>query len=250
MLGHVRVSVCCSSVLACLSVALAGLAIGDRATRACASPDTAIGQLCRGQVPDAIPETVLARLGALSYEAIAHIMDRNHDRPRELDAQQKRYLRPYFGDLVDRVEVVYDAQLMDSWVGANLRIDLGHSNAQVYGNRIYVNASYQPDDLNQIVLLGHELVHVRQSEDLGGLYRFGYEYFREYKRADLIYEQNFFEREAFAFEARFTRWLQHNVHHAKLARRRRDRLSCDRPQRHTHYWGDRHGHPSSDDERD
>lgn len=219
MLRSHRLAVYLSGLFACLSVGAMGAAVSHRVSESCASPQTTLGQVCQGQVPDTLSEEVLARMGSLSYGAIAYIMERNHDRPQALDESQKRYLRPYFGDLVDRVEIVYDAQLMDNWVGANLRIDLGNSNAQVYGNRIYVNASYQPDDFDQIALLAHELIHVRQSEALGGLYRFGYEYFREYKRADLVYEENIFEREAFAFEEKFTRWLHHNDSHSLRHRR-------------------------------
>ncbi|MGC9504319.1 eCIS core domain-containing protein [Baaleninema sp.] len=215
---HSRFAVYLGGLLGCLSAGVFLASLSSLVSRACYSPETPLGQVCRGQVPDGIPEPVLANMGALAYRTIAEVMERNHDRPQSLDDTQKAYLRPYFGDLVDRVRIVYDAQLMDNWVGANLRIDLGYSNAQVYGYRIYVNESYRPDNLEQITLLAHELIHVRQSEELGGLGEFGYQYFLEYKRADRVYENNIFEKEAFAFEKRFTHWLQHNREHREMRR--------------------------------
>ncbi|TAN99288.1 MAG: DUF4157 domain-containing protein, partial [Phormidium sp. SL48-SHIP] len=180
---------------------------------------TPLGQLCHGNVPESLPQPALTRLGAASYRAIAQIMRHRYPQGSTLTPSQKRYLRPFFGDLVDRVEVIYEVELIDHWVGANLRLDLGSSNAQVYGNRIYVNDTYDPEDPEQLALLAHELVHVRQSEELGGLHAFGQEYFREYKRADLVYKDNVFEREAFAIEDKFRQWLRQNFRHGTLRHR-------------------------------
>ncbi|MBP0002084.1 MAG: DUF4157 domain-containing protein [Cyanobacteria bacterium SID2] len=203
MQRYSRFAVYLSGLLSCLSAGVFIASLTSFTLRSCSSPHSTLGQLCRGEVPDRIPEAVLANLGSMAYQTLSYVMEHNHTRAQPLNDVQKAYLRPYFGDLVDRVRVVYNAQLIDNWVGANLRIDLGHSNAQVYGYRIYINESYQPDDIEQIILLAHEIVHVRQSEQLGGLDQFGYDYFLEYKRADRIYENNIFEREAFAFERHF-----------------------------------------------
>ena len=209
---------------------MSGWSVSEQTIVSCLSSHTLLGQICAGKVPEGLPKPVLIRLGAVSYQAIAQIMHHQYPYGSALTLSQKRYLRPFFGDLVDRVEVVYEVQLIDNWVGANLRLDVGSSNAQVYGNRIYIHQPYTPEDPEQLVLLAHELVHVRQSEDLGGLHAFGHEYFREYKRADLVYKENVFEREAFAIEDKFRQWLEQNFRRGSLRHRQPQR----RPQRHSH----------------
>jgi len=46
-------------------------------------------------------------------------------------------------------------------------------------------------------------MHSKQCEQLGGEEKFGFQYFKEYKRAGLNYENNKLEREASSFENRF-----------------------------------------------
>jgi hypothetical protein len=83
------------------------------------------------------------------------------------------------------------------------RVNLDESAAQTYCNRIYVDDPYQSGDLNQIVLLAHELTHSRQCEEYGGAGGFGWHYFKEYYEGGGSYENNRLEREAFDFEAQF-----------------------------------------------
>lgn len=190
-----------------ISLGFIALSIGNKVQSACDRPTSIAGQICQGKIPKQISEDTWAQIGAIAYEKAAQFMRSNNGVARRLDEDQKRYLRPHFGDLVDRVSIVYEAQLMDEWVAASFRINVGHSNAQVYGDRIYLKQPYKPDDLEQIILLAHELVHVRQYEQFGGLDRFGYHYFREYKLADESYRDNKMEQEAFEFEEEFARWL-------------------------------------------
>ncbi len=159
------------------------------------------------QVSQQVSEKAWGHVGALAYQAGNQLMASNNSKPQGLDAIQKQYLRPHFGDLVDRVVVVYSSVLMEDWVAASFKINVGESNAQVYGDRIYIKDIYRPGDLQQIVLLAHELYHCKQYEELGSLSKFGYHYFLQYKKGDENYEKNIFEQEAFKFEKYFANWL-------------------------------------------
>ncbi len=194
--------------LGCLSLGLIAAPVAIEVTQFCDYPHSIVGQLCRGKVPQEVPEETWGNVGAVAYQTAAQIMANNNSVAQELNEEQKYYLRYHFGDLVDRVEVVYNAKLMEDWIAASLRLNFGHSNAQVYGNRIYIKDAYKPDDFNQLVLLAHELVHVEQYHELGGLEQFGYHYFQEYKKANQVYQKNRFEQEAFEFEAEFAAWLR------------------------------------------
>jgi hypothetical protein len=151
-------------------------------------------------------EEAWGQAGAIAYEAAAKTMLVRNDLDKQgLDNFQKRYLRGNFIDQIDRVSVVYDAQLMDRWVIGGMSIHLGaiDSNAQTYCNRIYIRSAYEPKDINQLITLAHEMVHVRQCQQLGGIKQFGYTYFKEYKRANQKYEKNKLEKEAFIFQKKF-----------------------------------------------
>lgn len=165
-----------------------------------------------------VSEKAWGNVGALAYQVGHHLMVSNNAPAQGLDAMQKQYLRPHFGDLVDRVVVVYSAVLMEDWVAASFKIDVGESNAQVYGDRIYIKESYRPGDLNQIVLLAHELYHCKQYQELGSLSKFGYHYFLQYKKSNQNYEKNIFEQEAFAFEKSFANWLMTEVQKTNQSR--------------------------------
>lgn len=193
--------------LGCISLGLIGAPFAIQLTRLCEHPNTITGQICRGRVPEEVPEETWANAGAVAYQTAAQLMAKQNGAPQELDEIQKYFLRPHFGELVDRVQVVYNSQLVDDWIAASFRIKVGHSNAQVYGNRIYIKDHYKAADVDQLVLLAHELIHVQQYEELGTLEKFGYQYFQEYKRADQSYRDNVFEQEAFEFEDEFEKWL-------------------------------------------
>lgn len=200
-----------SAFLGCISLGLIGAPLAIQFTRLCEHPSTITGQICRGRVPEEVPETTWANAGAVAYQTAAKLMAQQNGAPQELDEIQKYFLRPHFGDLVDRVQVIYNSQLVDDWIAASFRIKVGHSNAQVYGNRIYIKGGYKAADIDQLILLAHELVHVQQYEELGTLEKFGSEYFQEYKRGGQLYKKNVFEQEAFAFEAEFRRWLKEEM---------------------------------------
>lgn len=175
-----------------------------------------------------LTEKAWGNVGAIAYHAGDRLMIGNNAKPQSLDEIQKEYLRPHFGDLVDRVMVVYSAVLMEDWVAASFKINVGRSNAQVYGHRVYIRDIYRPGDLQQIVLLAHELYHCKQYEQLGSLSKFGYHYFFQYKKADQKYEKNIFEQEAFKFEKFFANWLANEVRvNGTRSRNRRAKKDSD-----------------------
>jgi hypothetical protein len=149
--------------------------------------------------------------GGAGYPAAAQWMRANNGGSQGLDENQKNYLRPHFGGLVDQVVVIYNANLMDEWSALGMRVDVDDSAAQTYCNRIYVDDPYQLNDNNQLVLLAHELTHSKQCQQLGGEGKFGYHYFREYKRANQNYENNKLEKEAFDFENYFAGWFEEQI---------------------------------------
>jgi hypothetical protein len=185
--------------------------IPERATYSCPETQTLGGQLCRGQMPHQMSEEAWGQMGAVAYKAAAQLMQSNNSASQPLTEKQKKYLRPFFGDLVDRVKVVYEATLMEDWVAASFKINVGESNAQVYGDIIYVKKPHKEGDLEQLILLAHELVHCQQYEELGSLGAFGYHYFKEYKKAGESYRDNSFEVEAFGREEAFSQWLAGEV---------------------------------------
>lgn len=130
--------------------------------------------------PTEVSEETWGQAGAVGYQSASDIMRAKNGGRQGLYQSQKIYLRPHFGDLVDRVQVVYNAQMMDTWSAFGQEIRLGgvESAAQTYCDRIYVRDSYNPNDFNQVILLAHELTHSKQCEKLGGMTQFGYHYFR------------------------------------------------------------------------
>lgn len=175
------------------------------------SSESLAEKLGQGKVPKKYAEAAWGKVGAGGYQAAAQWMAVHNGPGQGLDEIQKQYLRPHFGDLVDRVEIVYNATLPDEWVAASFRLNFGKSNAQVYGHRIYVKSTYKERDYKQLILLAHELVHVHQYEELGSLNQFGYQYFKEYERAGQSYKHNSMEQEAFKFESEFAKWLSEEL---------------------------------------
>ncbi|MEP0858089.1 hypothetical protein [Trichocoleus sp. DQ-U1] len=155
-------------------------------------------------------EEAWAIAGRTGYPAAARWMEKNNGRGQSLDETQKQYLRPWFDSLVDDVAVIYNANLMDEWSAAGYRIDVGNSH-QTYCWRIYIDDPYQTGELNQVfdqlVDLAHELVHSKQCQALASEVNFGYQYFKEYKRAGQNYRNNIMEQEAYKLESEFRKWL-------------------------------------------
>lgn len=152
-----------------------------------------------------LAEEAWGQAGSIAYQAAARTMRSKNGEGVPLDNVQKRYLRRYFIDYIDRVTVIYGAQMMDRWILGNVAVHLGkvETIAQTYCDRIYLRDPFQPEDPKQLGILAHEMVHVRQCTQNGGLDQFGYQYFVEYKRAKQKYENNLMEREAYDLQNRF-----------------------------------------------
>lgn len=150
-------------------------------------------------------EEAWGQAGSIAYQAAAKTMRSKNGEGLPLDNVQKRYLRRYFIDYLDRVTVIYNAQMMDRWIFGNVAIHFGkvETIAQTYCDRIYLRALYNSEDIKQLAVLAHEMVHVRQCAQNGGLDQFGYQYFVEYKRAKQKYESNLMEKEAYDLQTRF-----------------------------------------------
>lgn len=142
--------------------------------------------------------------GRAAYPAAAKIMrERNPGTAKPLSSAHKRLLARRYGNIVDSVRVVYGAKMMEKWcaVGECVKIGGTESAAQTYGNMVYIRDQERPVDLNQFLLLAHELKHVQQQK--GRLDTFGYDYFKAYKEAGQNYANNRMEQEAEAEVAWF-----------------------------------------------
>jgi hypothetical protein len=153
----------------------------------------------------AFAENQWGNAGGAAFPAAVAIMRGRNGNSRSLDDFQRQHLIPHFGNLVDQVAIIYNAKMLDQWSAGGKTINLSgvDTAAQAYCNRIYVRDSYKPNDLEQIKSLGHELVHTRQCQQLGGEGKFGFHYFREFKRANQNYANNKLEKEAYDFESKF-----------------------------------------------
>ncbi len=147
--------------------------------------------------------------GATVLPLAAQIVAIRNPQGSALTAEQKSLLRPLFGDLVDRVTVVYGAKLLDRWSQGGKETHIGgvDSSAQTYCDRIYVRDRYKPHDSDLLVLLVHELTHSQQCDRAGGIVKFGERYFLGYYRGGQSYQDNPLEKSARAMEEKFTRQL-------------------------------------------
>jgi hypothetical protein len=151
--------------------------------------------------------------GATVLPLAAQIMAIRNQGGVGLSPGQKGYLRPLFGDLVDRVTVVYQANLLDRWSQGGKETHIGEidSAAQTYCQQIYVRAPAKAQDTERLILLAHELTHSKQCIDYGGISKFGFEYFRGYYQGGQTYQDNPLEKEARSMELKFAHQLCRNV---------------------------------------
>jgi hypothetical protein len=162
------------------------------------------------EAKSSLADEAWGQAGSLAYQAAAKTMRSKNPEGVPLDNVQKRYLRRYFIDYLDRVTVIYDAQMMDRWIFGNVAVHFGkvETIAQTYCDRIYLRDPYAPENMKQLGVLAHEMSHVRQCARVGGLDQFGYQYFVEYKRAKQNYENNLMEKEAYDLQHRFVKTNQ------------------------------------------
>ncbi len=182
------------------------------ADRLSAQKSLLTGTIHLPEIPEiSAPTTDLAwgETGATVLPLAAQIMAIRNPQGIGLDASQKVFLRPLFGNLVDRVTVVYGAQLLDRWSQGGKETHIGgvDSSAQTYCDRIYIRDRHRPHDTDRLVLLAHELTHSQQCDRAGGMIKFGESYFQGYYRGGQIYQNNPLEKSARAMEEKFTHQL-------------------------------------------
>lgn len=153
------------------------------------------------------------KTGATMLPFAAQIMELRNPQGIPLDETQKGYLRPLFGDLVDRVTVVYQAKLLDRWSQDGKETHIGNINsaAQTYCDRIYIRAAYKHRKTDGLILLAHEMAHSQQCQKAGGIGEFGKRYFQGYFQGGQIYENNPLEKSAWAIEKKFARQLCNSI---------------------------------------
>src|SRR5688572_31347643 len=91
-------------------------------------------------------ETAFANAGAAAYVAAeAGIREDNDNRASvALDDERKALLRPDFGDVVDDVRIVYNAELVELVI-LGQRIGTNPA-AQTFGDRLYFEGAYVAND--------------------------------------------------------------------------------------------------------
>lgn len=137
-----------------------------------------------------------------------------------LDATAQAYLRPWFGNLVDKVHVVWNARLNDR-LAVDGQVLARGSRAQTYGPQVFISSSQgvrDPGSTRQLLLLAHELVHtaqyVRYRESLE---RFCHEYIQGWAQHGGAYAQNPLEQEAFEAAFEVAQWLGQQARSASQA---------------------------------
>jgi hypothetical protein len=165
------------------------------------------------EIAAATPEGAWGETGATVLPLAAQIMAIRNPQGVPLDTAQKGYLRPLFGNLVDRVTVVYQAKLLDRWSQGGKETHIGgvDSSAQTYCDRIYIRAAYQPHNTDRLVLLAHEFTHSQQCDQAGGIGKFGERYFQGYYQGGQTYQNNPLEKSAREIEEKFTRQLCNTI---------------------------------------
>ncbi|MGE0535578.1 MAG: hypothetical protein AB7O68_11435 [Pirellulales bacterium] len=150
--------------------------------------------------PAGASEEIWGEAGRVAYPSAAAVMRERSPNGVPMSKDMHDSLKRQFGDLVDRVSLHWSVSGLDSWTAANFRINLSgtESDGQTYGYDVYIR--WAEDDQPHhvcLALLAHELVHVQQFEKFGKSYsNFGYHYFKEFKRANLKYEDNKLEKQA------------------------------------------------------
>jgi hypothetical protein len=165
------------------------------------------------QLSTPTPDRAWGETGATVLPVAAQIMAMRNLGGVELNKAQKGYLRPLFGNLVDRTTVQYQAKLLDRWEQDGQETHIGEidSAAQTYCRRIYLRDAYKSGDTEQLVLLAHEMTHSQQCDLAGGIGKFGFDYFQGYYRGGKSYQNNPLEKSARSMETKFARQLCQQV---------------------------------------
>ena len=194
----------------CLIILAVAVAIGIASPQLLEdqSSQLVLAQLER-RIDPATKSRAWGETGATVLPLASQIMAMRNQGGMVLSDAQKGYLRPLFGDLVDRVTIFYNANLLDRWSQGGKETHIGEidSAAQTYCDRIYIRAANKAHDTDRMVLLAHELTHSQQCLALGGIGKFGFRYFQGYYQGGQTYQNNPLEKSALAMELKFARRL-------------------------------------------
>ena len=155
--------------------------------------------------------------GAATFPILAkNIWDTNIHQggklPSPLSAYQKKWLGPWlerWGLDAHKIQIVYEAELLnqhkilDLWPMAIMDQLAG----QTFGDIIYLRQAYRQKDGNLLVLLSHEIYHVKQYRELGSVAEFGRQYVKGYIAGFFRYENNPMEAAAYDAQEKFRAWL-------------------------------------------
>ncbi len=151
---------------------------------------------CLAQVATCAAATETCRTAAVSASAQVHLAN---GPGQALTAYQKHRLRPFFGDLVDRVAIHYGALLAGETFVSGERLSWGFS-GQTFGRDIFLTAPLNEGWDGQLVTLAHELFHAWQYErDQASGRDFFRGYCRGWAEAGFSYEGNVYEQQAEGF---------------------------------------------------
>ncbi len=155
--------------------------------------------------------------GATTFPALAkEIWDINiHQRgklPYPLSPYQKKWLAPWlnrWGISADKIQIVYDADLLNDHKILNIwpMPIMDELAGQTFGNVIYLRQPYKEKNGNLLVLLSHEIYHVKQYSELGSVAEFGRQYVKGYIAGLFRYDKNPMEVVAYDVEEKFREWL-------------------------------------------
>lgn len=144
--------------------------------------------------------TAFGEAGSKMYREAASFTRNKNDKFRGLSRIEKGILRPFYGDLVDEVEIYDPARLMSEWGGGAYAIELGQYGGQTFGKRIYLDDTRDYTDISRVVLLGHELCHTEQFIKRGSSFeKFGRDYFEGFAKGGGC-SNNHMEKECVAKE--------------------------------------------------
>ncbi|MCI5139184.1 MAG: hypothetical protein D3922_12395 [Candidatus Electrothrix sp. AR1] len=176
---------------------------------------------------DAIRDLVEDTAGPLCVENSEVVYDRNRSKSRNgLSELQYRYLEKYFGNIVDKVTFRWNSHLNDHITFQGRTLYQG-SGAQTYGYNIYMKDKNFKNDIQQIVLMAHELQHVKQYENYGrSLSEYCGKYMSQWVEAGFSYDNIKMEREAFKVERNFESWI-YNEEEKKYDKEGEDILGDD-----------------------
>jgi uncharacterized membrane protein len=150
--------------------------------------------------------SAMGEVGQNAYVAAASTMQSKNPQWGGLDRVEKEALKPFFGDLVNKVRLHWGSQLMDKWGNPPYEISLGDSAGQTYGLDIYLAPTRASIDVvDRIALIGHEMQHSQQYLNMGSsLHQFGRKYFESFARNG-SYDHISFEKEAYAIESKIAK---------------------------------------------